>query len=115
MVLLFGGVSIVSFISHREESDLQCIKPIGLVLHAANLRYTTLLTAAFDLRRHVTLGGISPEPVSFAAEATLGMIIVPTTGVFPGKVFCTKRTEEEFVICQVLRYSGVQLLYLCYF
>jgi len=55
----------------------------------------------------VTLGGKSPEPVSFAAEATLGMI-VPTTGVFPGKVFCTKRTEEEFVICQVLRCSGVQ-------
>jgi hypothetical protein len=51
----------------------------------------------------VTLGGISPEPVSFAVEATLGMIIVPTTGVFPGKVFCTKRTEEEFVICEVLR------------
>jgi len=63
-----------------------------------------LLTAAFDLRRHVTLGGKSPEPVSFAAEATLGMIIVPTTGVFPGKVFCTKRTEEEFVICQVLSF-----------
>jgi hypothetical protein len=42
----------------------------------------------------VTLGGKSPEPLSFAAEATLGMIIVPTTGVFPGKVFCTKRTEE---------------------
>jgi hypothetical protein len=32
--------------------------------------------------------------------------------VFPGKVFCTKRTEEEFVICEVLRCSGVQLLYL---
>jgi hypothetical protein len=72
----------------------------------------TLLTAAFDLRRHVTLGGKSPEPVSFATEATLGMIIVPTNGVFPGKVFCTKRTEE-FVICEVLRCSGVQLLYLC--
>jgi hypothetical protein len=61
------------------------------------------------------LGGKSPEPVSFAAEATLGMIIVPTTGVFPDKVFCTKRTEEEFVICQVFRYSGVQLLYRCFF
>jgi hypothetical protein len=55
----------------------------------------------------VTLGGKSPEPVSFAAEATLGTIIVPTTGVFPGKVFCTKCTEEEFVIGQVLRCSGI--------
>jgi hypothetical protein len=63
----------------------------------------------------VTLGGKSPEPVSFAAEATLGMIIVPNTGVFPVKVFCTKRTEEEFVICQVIRCSGVELLYLCFF
>ena len=112
-VLLLGGESIVNFLSHREECGLQCI--ICLALHAANLRYTTLFTDAFDLRRHVTLGGKSPEPVSFAAEATLGMIIVPTTGVFPGKVFCTKRTEEEFVICQVLRCSGVQLLYLCFF
>jgi hypothetical protein len=31
------------------------------------------------------------------------MIIVPTTGVFPGKVFYTKHTEKEFVICEVLR------------
>jgi hypothetical protein len=88
---------------------------ICLALHAANLRYTTLLTDAFDLRRHVTLGGKSPEPVSFATEATNGMIIVTTTGAFPVKVFCTNRTEEEFVICQVLRCSGVQLLYLCFF
>jgi hypothetical protein len=108
--LLFGGESIVNFLSHREESDLQCI--ICLALHAANLRYTTLLTVAFDLRRHVTLGGKSPEPVSIVAEATLGMIIVLITGVFPGKVVCTKRTKEEFFICQVLRCSGVQLLYL---
>ncbi len=51
----------------------------------------------------VTLGGKSPEPVSFATETTLRMIIVQTTGVFPVKVFCTKCTEEEFVIAQVLR------------
>ena len=62
----------------------------------------------------MTLGGKSPEPVSFAAEATLGMIIVPTTGVFPDKVFCTKCTEEEFVIGQMLRCSGMDLLYLCF-
>jgi len=73
--------------------------------------YTTLFTDGFDFRRHVTLGCKSPEPVSFATEATLGMLsqppecflIVPTTGVFPGKVFSTKCTEEEFVIGQVLR------------
>ena len=110
--IIFDGESIVNFLSHREESGLQCI--ICLALHAANLRYTTLFTTTFDLRRHVTLRGKSPEPVSFAAEATLGMIIVPTTGVFPGKVFCTKCTEEEFVIGQVLRCSGMQLLYLCF-
>ena len=62
-----------------------------------------------DVVRHMTLGGKSPEPVSFTTEATLGMIIVPTTGVFPVKVFCTKCTEEEFVIGQVLRCSGMQL------
>ncbi len=67
------------------------------------------------LRRHVTLGGKSPETVSIAAEATLGMIIVPTTGVFPDKVFCTKCTEEEFVIGQVIRCSGMQFLYVCFF
>jgi hypothetical protein len=63
----------------------------------------------------VILGGKSPEPVSFATEEKLGMIIVPTTGVFPDKVFCTKCTEEEFVIGQVLSCSGMQLLYLCFF
>jgi hypothetical protein len=42
---------------------------------------------------------------------TLDMIIVPTTGVFPHKVFCTKCSEEEFVIGQILRWSGVELLY----
>jgi hypothetical protein len=45
----------------------------------------------------VTLGGKSPEPVSFDTETTLDMIIVPTTGVFLVKVFSTKCTEEEFV------------------
>ena len=74
--------------------------------------HSLLFTAAFDLRRHVTLGDKSPEPVSFAVESTLGMIIVPTTGVYPVKVFCTKCTEEEFVIGQVLRCSGIQILYL---
>jgi hypothetical protein len=63
----------------------------------------------------VTLGGKSPEPVSFATEETLGMINVPTTEVFPDKVFFTKCTEEEFVIGQVLRCSGMDLLYLCFF
>ncbi len=103
-VLLLSRVSIVNFLSHHEESGLQYI--IGLALHVANLRYTTLFTSGFDLRRHVTLGDKSPEPVSFVTEATLGMIIVPTTGVFPVKVFYTKCTEEEFVIGQVLRCSG---------
>ncbi len=37
------------------------------------------------------------------------------SGVFPVKVFYTKCTEEEFVIGQVLRYSGIQLLYLYFF
>jgi hypothetical protein len=54
----------------------------------------------------------SPELVWFGAEETLGMIIVPTTGVFPAKVFWTKFTEEEFVIHQMLRCSGMDLLYL---
>jgi hypothetical protein len=40
------------------------------------------------------------------------MIIVPTTRVFPDKVFYTKYTEEEFVIGQILRCSGIELLYL---
>ncbi len=84
-VLLLGGESIVNFLSHHEESGLQCI--ICHALHAANLRYTTLFTTTFDLRRHVTLGDKSPEPLSFVTEATLGMIIV----------------------------SGIQLLYLCFF
>jgi hypothetical protein len=39
----------------------------------ANLRYTTLFTSSFDLRRHVTLGDKSPEPVSFTTESTLGV------------------------------------------
>ncbi len=52
--------------------------------------------------------------VWFGAEETLGMIIVPTTGQFPGKVFCTTCTEEEFVIGQMLRCSGMNLLYLCF-
>jgi hypothetical protein len=43
-----------------------------------------------------------PEPVWFVPTETLGMIIVPTTTVFPGKIFCTKCTEE-FVIGQMLR------------
>jgi hypothetical protein len=34
------------------------------------------------------------------------MIIVPTTEEFPDKVFCTKCTEQEFVIGQMFRYSG---------
>jgi hypothetical protein len=112
-VLLLDGVSIVNFLSHHEESGLQCI--ICLALHAESLRYTTLFTVAIDLRRHVTLGDKSPELVSFSTEATLEMIIVPTTGVFPDKVFCTKCTEEEFVIDQVLRCSGMEVLYLCFF
>ena len=37
-VLLLHGVSIVNFLSHREESGLQC--NICLDLHVANLRYT---------------------------------------------------------------------------
>ena len=45
--------------------------------------------------------------VWFGAEK-LGMIIVPTTGAFPDKVFYTKCTDEEFVIGQVFRYRGVQ-------
>ncbi len=68
-VLLLDGVSIVNFLSHREESGLQYI--ICLALHDANLRYTTLFTDSFDLRRHVTLGGKSPEPVSFAVEVEI--------------------------------------------
>ena len=47
----------------------------------------------------MTLGGKSPEPVSFAA--------------FHGKVFYTKCTEEEFVIGQMVRCSDMELLYLC--
>ncbi len=104
-VLLLFGVSIVNFHSHHEESGLQCI--ICLALHPPNLRYTTLFTTVFDLRRHVTLGDKSPEPVSFPGEETLGMIIVPTTGLFPDKVFCTKCVEKEFVIGQVFRFSGM--------
>jgi hypothetical protein len=42
------------------------------------------------------------------------MIIVPTTGEFPDKVFCTKCTEEDFVIGQMFRCSGEDLLYLCF-
>jgi hypothetical protein len=38
------------------------------------------------------------------------IIIVPTTGEFRGKVFYTKCTEKEFVIGQMLRCSGMDLL-----
>jgi hypothetical protein len=40
--------------------------------------------------------------------------LFPTTGVFSVKVFCTKCTEEEFVIGQMLRSSGMDLLYLLF-
>jgi len=49
--------------------------------------------------------------VWFGSEETLGMIFVPTTGEFPDKVFYTKCTEEEFVIGQMLRCSGMDLPY----
>jgi hypothetical protein len=63
----------------------------------------------------VTLGGKSPEPVSFATEETLGMIIVPTPECFLARSSAQKCTEEEFVIGQVLRCSGMKVLYLYFF
>jgi len=65
------------------------------------------------MKCHVTLDCKSPEPVLFGAEVTLGM--VPTTGAFLAKIFCTKCTEEEFVIGQMLRCSGMDHLCLCFF
>ena len=50
----------------------------------------------------------------FGTEETLEMISVSTTGDFPDKVFYTKCTEE-FVIDQILKWSGVDpLLYRCF-
>jgi hypothetical protein len=45
-------------------------------------------------RGHVTLDCKSPEPVWFATEETLGMLFVPTTRVFPDKVWSRNCTEE---------------------
>ena len=50
---------------------------------------------------------------NLASEETLGMIIVPTTGVFLVQVFWKKCIEQEFVIGQMLKCSGMDLLYLC--
>jgi hypothetical protein len=98
------GISIVNFLSHREESGLQCI--ICLVLHAPNLRYTTLFTTAFDLRRH---GSKNSWTCILCRRSDTWDDIVPTTGVFPDKVFCTKCTEEEFVV----RCSGAVVYSFC--
>jgi hypothetical protein len=65
------------------------------------------------------------EPVWFGTEETLGMILSQPPECFLSRssaqnvlrrssssVFCTKCTEEEFVIGQMVRSSGMDLLYL---
>ncbi len=95
--LLFGllllGVAIVNFLSHLEESDLQWTI-IFLTLHAANRFLPLMFTTANYLRGHVALDCKSPEPQGFGAEGTLGILFVPTTRVFPGKVCHINCTEE---------------------
>ncbi len=88
-VLLLDGVSIVNFLSHHEESGLQCI--ICLVLHSANLRYTTFFT---DLRRHVTLGGKSPAECEWKNE----VIDIDTDITAPGASKKTNHTVTDLLI-----------------
>jgi hypothetical protein len=83
--MLFLLVTIVNFLSHREESGLQRTI-IFRALHVANRCLALKFTTVCYLRGHVTLDCKSPEPVCFAVEETLGMLFVPTTIVFPGKV-----------------------------
>ena len=44
------------------------------------------LQNVFYLRVHESLDCKSPEPVCFGVEETLGMVLVPSTGLFPEKV-----------------------------
>ena len=56
----------------------------------------------------------SPVPVFFAVEETLGMIFVPTTRVFPDKVWRRNCTEKWFLIGQLIRCSCVKFLYVVF-
>jgi hypothetical protein len=91
LLLLF--VSIVNFLSQREESGLQRTI-IFRVLHDANRYLTLMFTTDCYLRGHVTLDCKSPEPVCFVTEETLGMLFVPTVRMFPDKVCNINCTEE---------------------
>ena len=90
---LFLGVPIVNFLSHREESDLHRTI-IFLPLKLANRCLTLMFTTDCYLRGHVSLDCKSPEPQVFGVEETLGILFVPTTRVFPDKVYHRNCTEE---------------------
>jgi hypothetical protein len=66
---------------------------------------------AFYPRGHVAVK--SPVPVWFPAEEALGMLLVPSSGALSLKVIYTKRAKE-FFIGQLLRWSGMQLLYVAF-
>ena len=53
--------------------------------------------------------------VWFPSEETLGMLLVPSSGALSLKViYYTKRAKEKFFIGQLLRWSGMQLLYVAF-